>query len=212
VIVTLRTRVTWVVTAAVGLAAGATASSYIVAAVGRPLSPLFGGLVYVALYGAVIGCIAGIVQLGVMPRGAVRWSLWIGANVVGFGAGYVLASIVAEALGNAIDPAVNLVLGEGTIEVTAGAVLGLAVGVAQSRAMRNVLPSRAWWVVATAVGVGLGYGAAAAVLGLFDVTLLKANFVPAFGAIAGLFVGLAQAIALRSSDRDRPRSSPQGAA
>jgi hypothetical protein len=199
VIVTTRTRVTWAVAAAVGLAAGATASSFVVAAFGRPLSPLLGGLVYVALYGAVIGCVAGIVQLAVIPRGAARWYPWPLANIIGFSAGYVLASLVGEALGNAIDPGVNVVVGEGTIEVTAGATLGLAIGIAQWRSLRHVLPSLTWWLVATAVGVGLGYGSAAALLELFDVAFLKANLVPAFGAIVGLFVGVAQAIALRSA-------------
>jgi hypothetical protein len=198
-IVTARTRIAWAVSAAVGLAAGATVSGLIVAAVGRPLSPLLGGLVYVALYGAAIGCVAGIVQLAVMPRGAARWYVWPLANIIGFSAGYVLASLVGETLGNAIDPGVNVVVGEGTIEDMSGAVLGLAIGLAQWRVLRDVLPSFKWWLVATAVGAALGYGSAAAVLELFDVTVLKANLVPAFGAIVGLFVGVAQAIALRSA-------------
>ncbi len=198
-IVTTRTRITWAVAAVVGLAVGATLSTLVVRAVGRPLSPQVGGLIYVGLYGAVIGCVTGIVQLAVIPRGVARWYAWPLASIVGFGVGYVLASLVGEALGNALDPGLNVILGEGTIEVTAGAVLGVAIGFAQWRVLRHVLPSLKWWLLATALGVGLGYGSAAAVLELFEVAVLKANLVPSYGAIVGLFVGVAQAIALRSA-------------
>jgi hypothetical protein len=198
-IATTGTRIRWAVASAVGLAAGATLSGLVVTAVGRSLSPLLGGLLYVGLYGTVIGCVAGTVQLAVIPRDAARWYVWPLASIAGFGAGYMLASLVGETLGNAIDPGLNVIVGEGTIEVTAGAVLGVAIGITQWRVLRQVLPSLKWWLVATAVGAGLGYGSAAAVLELFDVVFLKANLVPAFGAIVGLFVGVAQAIVLRSA-------------
>src|SRR6266550_874536 len=99
-IVTTRTRITWAVAAVVGLAVGATLSTLVVTAVGRPLSPQVGGLIYVGLYRAVIGCVTGIVQLAVIPRGVARWYAWPLASIVGFGVGYVLASLVGEALGN----------------------------------------------------------------------------------------------------------------
>ena len=113
-------------------------------------------------------------------------------------------------LGNAIDPQVNLVVGEGTIENLAGAVLGVATGLAQWSVLRRlgILPRLRWWLLATAFGLGLGYGSAEAVLELFEVTILKANLVPVFGAIVGLFLGVAQAIALRAPVRSGRRSSP----
>ena len=102
--VTTRTRIRWAVAAALGLAAGATVSSVVVAAVGRPLSPIVGGLLYVALYGAIIGGVSSVVQLAILPRGAVRWDVWTIANIAGFALGYVLASLVGESLGALVDP------------------------------------------------------------------------------------------------------------
>src|SRR5437868_4569528 len=78
--VTMRSRLGWAVATALGLAAGSTAGSLAVGAVARPLSPLLGGLVYVAAYGAVIGAIAAVVQLAAMPRGLWHWSVWLAAN------------------------------------------------------------------------------------------------------------------------------------
>ena len=52
------------------------------------------------------------------------------------------------------------------------------------------------------VGGALGYGAAAAVLELFDLPVLKANLVPSFGAILGLFVGVSQGLVLRPAYLD----------
>jgi len=198
-IITTRTRIAWALATAVGVAAGGTVSSFVVTVVGRPLSPLLGGLVNVLLYGALVGSVTGVVQLAVLPRGASRWYAWLLASVIGFGAGYLVASLVGEALGNAIDPKLNLVVGEGTIEDTAGAVLGLAVGLMQWRVLRRVVPRLRWWLLASAVGVGLGYGSAAAVLELFEVAVLKTNLIPAYGGIVGVFLGVAQAIALRSA-------------
>ena len=198
-IATARGRVTWAITAAVGLALGATLSGLIVAAAARPLSPLVGGLVYVALYGAIIGGVTGLAQLAAIPRGMARSSRWLAANVVGFSVGYVLVAIVGETLGNVIDPGVNLILGEGTIQEVSGAVFGLAVGIAQWRVLRQLLPRLRWWLIASAVGAALGYASAAAVLELFEVAILKATLVPSYTAIIGLFLGAAQAIVLRSA-------------
>jgi len=207
--VTTRTRIMWAVVAGIGFAAGATVSSVAVNPVARLVSPLLGGLVSVALYGAVIGGIAGLVQLAVIPRDEVRWHAWLAANIAGFAVGYVMASVVGEALGNAIDPRANIVLAEAAIEISAGAALGLAVGLAQWRALHQVdaLPRLRWWLVATAIGVGLGYGSAAGVLEELQVAVLKANLIPSFAAIVGLGMGLAQAIALRT--RSRPASHPR---
>lgn len=191
----------WAVATMLGLAVGATLSSLLVGAIGRPLSPLLDGLLSVALYGAVIGLVSGAVQLAVIPRAAVRWPVWIGANVAGVAFGYVLVAIVGETLGNAVDPRANLILGEGAIEDTSGAVLGLAMGYAQWRALRGHLPRLRWWLVATAAGAAIGYGTAAAALELFEIAVLRANVVPSYVGILGLFIGVAQAVALMRTSR-----------
>jgi hypothetical protein len=81
------------------------------------------------------------------------------------------------------------------IEILSGACLGLAIGIAQWRVTRR-FGIGASWVVATAVGVGLFYGAAAAVLELLEVPLLKVNLIPSYGAILGLGAAIGQGVAL----------------
>ena len=199
--ITRRRRLVWAIATALALAAGATVSGLVLAAIGRPLSPLLGGFVYIALYGAVIGAVSGVVMLAVVPRGVGSWPRWIVASVVGFAVGYILVAIVGETLGNIVDPRMNLVVGEGAIEDSAGAVLGIAVASAQWRALGPTFARLRWWILATAVGAALGYGTAAAALELFEIGFLRANLVPAYTGIVGLVSGIGQAIALRRLQR-----------
>jgi hypothetical protein len=186
------TRIGWIGATTVGYAIGMTLSTLLVGATARPLSPVFGGIVVVLAYGAIIGIVIGGAQFFALPRARSRG--WIVATALGAAVGFALAAVVGEALGNLIDPALNVVFGEGIIEMTSGAIVGLAIGVAQWLALGRLLPERRGWLVTSAVGGALGYGIAAAVLELFDVPVLKANLVPSFGAILGLFVGVAQGL------------------
>ena len=182
-----------------GYAVGTTISVAIVGATARPVSPMLNGIVFVALFGAVAGVGLGGVQFVALPRGAASLRAWILATLLGAGAGFSVASVVGEILGDLISPSTNIVLGGGTIEITSGAIVGLGIGVAQWRVLRSVLPTARGWVAAGMVGTGLGFGAAAAVLELLEVPVLKANLIPAFGAIIGLLAGLAQGLVLRRS-------------
>lgn len=191
----------WFGATALGYALAVTASSLLVGATSRALSPILAGIPVVLYFGAVIGLVLGATQLLALPRGAVRWAAWLVATVVGVAAGYVVASVVGEILGNAIDPLVNVIVGEGTIEDLSGAVIGIALGVAQWRVLRPSLPDGRWWIVATAIAAGLGYGTASALLEVFEIPFLKLNLVPSFGAILGIFIGVAQALVLRAASR-----------
>jgi hypothetical protein len=189
------TGLAWIGATIVGYALGMTLSTLLVGATARPLSPVLGGIVVVLAYGAIIGIVSGAAQFLALPRGVASWGAWIVATLLGAAVGFALAAVVGEALGNVIDPALNVVIGEGIIEMTSGAIVGLAIGSAQWLVLRALLPRRRLWLVTSAVGGALGYGIAAATLELFDVPALKANLVPSFGAILGLFVGLAQGLA-----------------
>ena len=121
----------WTGATTVGFSLGTTLSTFLVGAAARPLSPLLGGIIFVLSYGVLIGIVIGLAQCLAIPRGTARWRVWILATPLGAGAGYVLASVVGEILGNTIDPSLNVVIGEGAIETASGAVVGLGIGFAQ---------------------------------------------------------------------------------
>jgi hypothetical protein len=184
----------------VGYALGTTLSVAVVGATARPVSAALNGIVFVALFGAVVGIGVGAAQFVVLPRGTASVRAWILATMLGAGSGFAVASLVGEILGDLISPSTNIVLGGGAIQITSGAIVGLGVSLAQWRVVRSMLPTASWWIVATMVGTGLRYGAAAAVLELLEVPVLKANLIPAFGAIIGLLAGVSQSLVLRRSD------------
>jgi len=180
------------VTTIVAYALGVTIATKVLGAIPPPFGAVLGGMAAIALFGVVFGAAVGVVQL-VALRGAgrVRSGPWTVTTMLGGAVGFMAAALVGETLGDLISPTGSIVIGGGTIEITSGAVLGLAIGVAQSSIAR-----RRAWILASAVGAGLGYGAATAALELLEVPVLKANLIPAFGAILGLFIGLAQGVVL----------------
>jgi hypothetical protein len=76
--------------------------------------------------------------------------------------------------------------------VLAGAVAGLVLGVAQWWALRRIGVD-ARWIALTAVGLGVGLGAAYAIFGYGD----SAGDLAVIGAVSGLGIGAAQWVALR---------------
>jgi hypothetical protein len=194
----LATRLEWFIAAVIGYALGMAASVAIVGAIARPLSPALGGLVYVALFGAIVGVGVAFPQFFVLPRGAVSPGAWIAITALGAAAGFALASFVGEILGNVIPYTVGLILGGGSIQGVSGAMVGLGIACAQ----RLVVPTLGRrWIVATVVGVGLGYAAAAGALEFVEVAVLKANLPASFGAIIGIFVGIVQLLVIRPPRR-----------
>jgi hypothetical protein len=188
------TAIAWIGTTVAGLALGVTVSTALLGAGGRPLSPVLGGLLVVALFGAVIGAILGPVQLLAIRRAPRR--MWIAATALGSAAGFAGAAVVGEQVANVISPTTNIVLGGAVIQISAGAIAGLGIGSAQWLVLRRPLAMSRWWIAASAVGAGLGYASAAGVLELLEVPVLKAALIPSFGAIVGVFTGAAQGLTL----------------
>jgi len=188
------TVIAWIGTTVAGLALGMTVSTTLLRAGGRPLSQVLGGLVFVALFGAVIGAILGLVQLLAIRR--VPWRMWIAATALGSAAGFAGAAVVGEQVANVISPTTNIVLGGAAIQISAGAMAGLGIGSVQWLVLRRPLDVSRWWIAASAVGAGLGYASAAGVLELLEVPVLKAALIPSFGAIVGLFTGAALGLTL----------------
>ena len=199
--------VRWAALTTVGFVFGGVLSAFLMGSVGRPLSQVAAGLLYIAVYGALIGAAIAVAQLAALGRDASGWRSWILWSALGSAVGFVGASVVGEILGNAIDPLLPLVIGEGTIEVGSGAVLGLAIGLAQRFAGAHEIARHGSWLAATVMGAGLGYGAAAAALEFVGGPILRANLHATFMFILGLFVAAAQALVVaRSGASDASRS------
>jgi hypothetical protein len=190
----MRSALGWFVATVVGYALGMGVSVALVGTIARPLSPVLGGMLYVALFGAIIGLGVGLAQMFALPRRAVTPFAWIAATVVGAAAGFALASLVGEILGNVIPYTAGLIIGGGTIQGITGAMVGLGIGSAQQRVAPALGPR---WLLATVVGVALGYAAAAGALEFLEVPILKLNLPASFGAFVGVFAGIAQSIVMR---------------
>ena len=191
----MRSPLGWFAATVVGYSLGMGVSVALVGAIARPLSPVLDGLLYVALFGAIIGLGVGLAQMFALPRRAVTPVAWIAASLIGAAAGFALASLVGEILGNVIPYTAGLIIGGGTIQGITGAMVGLGIGSAQRRVVPTLGP---WWLLATVVGVALGYAAAAGALEFLEVPILKLNLPASFGAFVGIFAGIAQAVVMRS--------------
>ena len=113
------------------------------------------------------------------------WLLW----TVGF-VSFPISGIIGSLVAGRVDSPFAAVIGG----VATGAVIGLGQGLVSSRRLPLVR-----WILATAVGMGLGLllGATAVGFGtaLSDLALM--------GAITGVFLGVAQALALPGPVRSR---------
>ena len=194
--------VRWIGATTLGAAVGVTVSTVLAGTPGRSLSTVAGGALVVLGFGAIIGLVLGASQVLALPRGVLPWHMWTLATLVGAAFGFGAAAAVGELLGNVIDPTISVAVGGAAIQITSGAAVGLGVGGAQSFVLRrSLVGAGGWWILSTVVGAGLGYGAAIGVLELFDVPILKANVILSFGAILGLFIGVAQGLVLWSRGR-----------
>jgi hypothetical protein len=113
------------------------------------------------------------------------WLLW----TTGFLA-FPLAGLAGTAVAGRVDSPLAALLG--------GTVTGLVIGAGQALVSRHRLDPR-WWIPATALGMGLGLLLGAALVGyrtsLADLALM--------GALTGLVLGIAQAVALPRATRLR---------
>jgi len=191
----------WVLATGAGYALGMTLSSYLIGNALRPLGPILWGILNVLIYGAVIGISLGIFQFAVMPRELLPFRVWILATLAGSAAGFAVASIVCEALGNSMDPTKNIVLGQGAVSATAGVIIGLANGLGQWYVLRQRLPRARGWIMASVLGTTLGTVMSAVLLGLFELPLLRDSPNLSVGAILGIFTGIFQGLFLQSYRR-----------
>lgn len=136
----------WVVASGAGGALGLAGGFAIGFAIGGATS----GIVSQSVFGAVVGASVGALQWLVLRRQVSRAGWWILATALGIGVGFALI--------RAATPAVSRVLGGGPIYGLANGVLvGILVGTLQWLVLRRQVSRAGWWVLASAVGTGVGF-------------------------------------------------------
>jgi hypothetical protein len=147
----LATTVGWAVVGALGRALNAVMSGVVAEAIERATMGVT--VSWWALLGAVIGAVVGTAQWIVLQR-RVYWSAW-----------WVLASTVGMAIGMAMGEAIARVVGATVGLAVIGAVVGTVVGTAQWIVLQRQVYRSAWWVLASTMGMAMGYALAVAVDG-----------------------------------------------
>jgi hypothetical protein len=113
------------------------------------------------------------------------WLLWFAGTVA-----FPIAGLAGTGVAGRVDDAGAALVG--------GAVSGLVIGAGQTLASRRRLDPRRW-IPATTVGMGVGLMLGARAVG-YDTSL---SDLAAMGALTGLVLGVAQALALPSRARHR---------
>jgi hypothetical protein len=126
--------------------------------------------------------------------GWATWIAWVIASAVGLAIGLAVYLPLAVGLADGME-----VVAHTLISASAGAWLGMSVGVAQWLVLRRRDTNPGGWVVASAVGAAVGGTGALVLAGLMSQALntdFVANFVVG-GAFLGGSLGLAQWLLLR---------------
>lgn len=129
----------WAASTTAGWLLGMTAGAFVGMVVGVSFAGPWGTIVAASVTAACVGIAQAIAARGAVPR--VRWML---STLLGGAAGWLLGSLLAWAIYVASGARCMLVN---------GLALGLVLGAAQSRGRGS---RRGAWIVASAVGWGLG--------------------------------------------------------
>jgi len=137
----------------------------------------------------------------------VRTSHWVLLTTLGLAAG-LLAGLVA---GIPLDKIVNAMITTAAVTLVVGAVLGgfQAIG------LRRVLAQPVWWVIATAVGIGIGLATGVVVVEQTGILLtgvrpniarltplLRAASLVTVGVVTGTIAGALQSLVFRQQHLD----------
>jgi hypothetical protein len=121
-------------------------------ALGWAIDPAVPGAM--GLRGTVVGAIVGVMQWLVLRRRTRQAGWWVLASAAGAGvAGLAVEELLIDT--GALSRLWPLDLGTAAI----GGAAGLAVGVAEWLVLRRWVRRAGWWVLASSVGMAIGYGA-----------------------------------------------------
>lgn len=132
-----------------------------------------------------------------------RAALWIFLTTAGLAAGLLTALVIGVPLGRIA----NAMLVTGIVTSAVGAVLGTF----QAVGLRRTLPRPSWWVVASAIGIGVGLAAGVTLVEQTGILITgtrpniarlslgtRAASLIAVGLFAGAMLGLAQSVVFRA--------------
>ena len=186
----------WIVANAAGYAAGFAAWEALFPAVRSMLSRPLGGSLNAAAFGIALGACAGLAQAIALRQRIALAGAWALATAAGCAMGLVAAAWAGYLLSLAFAAAGAIVyVSDGTEVLTFGLLLGAGVGAGRWLVLRRRGKPVGWWLVASAVGLAIGY---AATIGIFELTppMDEPFLGAAFGACAGALAALVELLFL----------------
>lgn len=191
----------WIVANAIGYAVGFALWQAAFPVIRPALGALLGGTLLVAGFGATVGLCAGLAQAAILRRGLALAGAWLLASVVGAAVGFAVGAEITALMNAALEPQVGIPLTDAALVLTFGAVIGVGMGLAQWLILRaQGIPGRRW-ILASAVGLLIGYPLAIGALELLP-ELDQPWVGLVFGACAGATAALLQwLITRRRGDR-----------
>lgn len=128
--------------------------------------------------------------------GRALWGWWAGANVLGWTAGLLLTLSLGWGIAERLDVRVGEAAAAGIGWLAGGLLGGGLLGLLQAAALRELGVPFGRWVLATALGLGIGLGAVIPLLVALETVGPDLRAV-ALMAVAGLIMAAAQWLALR---------------
>lgn len=136
----------WVLASSMGLALGFAGGFAVGFAIGGAIS----GIASQSVFGAVVGASVGTMQWLVLRWQVSRAAWWVLASTLGMGVGFALV--------RAATLTVSRIVGGGSMYgVVNGTVVGTLVGTMQWLVLRWQVSRAGWWVLASALGMGVGF-------------------------------------------------------
>jgi hypothetical protein len=180
----------WVLLCGLGLGAGLAAGL----GLASPVQALVGMMLVTPAVLALAGSLFGAAQWLALWRDLRAGALWVAASALGLGAGLTAGVVLVEVTGRAITGGQVRLLSLGPLGrlgglALAGAVAGLAVGLAQRLALRGRVSVSAWWPVWCALGFGVGLPSGGLAAELLPGGLRHPAGFLTFLVLAGLVVG-----------------------
>ncbi len=186
----------WIVANAAGYAAGFAAWEALFPTLRVALSRPLGGSLNAAAFGIALGACAGLVQAIALRQRIALAGAWVLATASGGAVGLVAAAWAGYLLSLAFAAAGAIVyVSDGTEVLTFGLLLGAGVGAGRWLALWRQGEPAGRWLVASAVGLAIGY---AATIGIFELTppMDEPFLGAAFGACAGALAALVEMLFL----------------
>ncbi len=196
----------WIAASAIGLAGGqmlgALPALLIGGLVAQAAGELIGALVVFAVQGALTGAALGFSQQVLMRNELALPARWILLSALGWGIGFVSASLSTSATGQALDAWLS--------SLVSWALIGASIGVAQHVWLRDQVERATWWIAGNIVSWVLGPPLAAMGISVLVSLGLNPNDSTGalvssalIGAVGGAFTGLALIWLLRNPIEDQ---------